>query len=257
VTSGSAGVARSTHGVAALLQLGDGSRLNTLGRAGWRALDTMVATAAADPDVAAVVIAGASETFSAGSDLNEWSGSSMEEVERTFDVMEACFQTIEGAPVPVLAAVEGFAAGAGCQLALACDLVVMSREARLGMPVARLGILASRAFAVRVSRRCGTAMASDLYLTGRLLTADESLRAGLVTRLVPPGLARAEALALAEVISSTPSSALRAAKDALRRANPTSEVARLEATGPVAGPRVSYGEFSGAVDAFFADRLPS
>ncbi|MCW2758979.1 MAG: enoyl-CoA hydratase/isomerase family protein [Nocardioidaceae bacterium] len=257
MTSGPAGVTRLTHGTTALIELGDGSRLNALGRADWRALDVMVAAASADPDVAAVVIAGSGTTFSAGSDLNEWSGSSLEEVERTFDVMEACFQTIEGAPVPVLAAVEGVAAGAGCQLALACDLVVMSQAARLGMPVARLGILASRAFAARVSRRCGTAMAADLYLTGRLLTADESLRAGLVTRLVPPELARAEAIALAEVISSTPSTALRAAKDALSRVSPTREVGRRETTGPVAAPRVSYGEFRWAVDAFFANRLPS
>jgi enoyl-CoA hydratase len=257
VTSGSAGVTRSSRGATALIELGDGSRLNALGRAGWRDLGAMVATASADPGVAVVVIAGAGTTFSAGSDLNEWSGSSLEEVERTFDVMEACFQTIEAAPVPVLAAVEGVAAGAGCQLVLACDLVVMSQAARLGMPVARLGILASRAFAVRVSRRCGTAIAADLYLTGRLLTAEESLRAGLVTRLVSPEFARAEAIALAEVISSTPASALLAAKDALRTVGPTSEVTRLESTGPVAAPRVSYGDFSGAVDAFLADRLLS
>lgn len=257
MTGGSAGITRSTHGTTALIELGDGSRLNALGRAGWRSLEVTVSAAASDPDVTAVVIAGAGTTFSAGSDLNEWSGSSLDEIERSFDVMEACFQTIEGAAVPVLAAVEGVAAGAGCQLALACDLVVMSQAARLGMPVARLGILASQAFAVRVSRRCGAAMAADLYLTGRLLTADESLRAGLVTRLVPPELARAEAIALAEVISATPSSALRAAKNALRCASPTSAVRGVETAGPVPAPRVSYDEFSTAVDRFFADRQPS
>jgi enoyl-CoA hydratase len=239
-------------GRTALVEIGDGSRLNTLGAAGWGALDDIVSGCAADAGVAVIVIAGCGLTFSAGSDLNEWSGSTHEEVEQTFEGMEACFQTIERVAVPVFAAVEGVAAGAGCQLALACDLVVMSQTGRIGMPVARLGILASQAFAARVSRRCGTAMAADLYLTGRLLTADESRQAGLVTRVVPHGCARAEAKVIAEAIAATPSSALSAVKVALRSVSATSAHARAENTGPVPAPRVAYREFSRAIDVFLA-----
>jgi enoyl-CoA hydratase len=242
------------HGATALVEIGDGSRLNALGRAEWRALDDVVARISADPDVLAIVIAGCGTAFSAGSDLNEWADSTMEDVEQSFDVMEACFQTIESSSVPILAAIEGIAAGAGCQLALACDVVVMSHTARMGMPVARLGILASRAFAVRVSRRCGTAMAADLFLTGRLLSADQSLHAGLVTRVVPPELTRAHAMALAEAISSAPSTALSAVKAALRHVSSTCEPGLDEAAGPVAAPRVSYDEFSHAVGAFLTAR---
>jgi enoyl-CoA hydratase/carnithine racemase len=201
-----------------------------------------------------IVIASHGDTFSAGSDLNDWKGASHEEIEQSFDEMEACFQTIERSPVPVVAAVEGVAAGAGCQLALACDIVVMATDARIGMPIARWGILASKAFAIRLSRRAGTAVAADLYLTGRLLTADESRGFGLVTRLVPVGRARAEAISLATVIASAPPAALSAAKAVLGRVSSTRATDSYETPVPVAAPSVSYDDFEPAVLAFFSAR---
>jgi enoyl-CoA hydratase/carnithine racemase len=240
------------QGTAAVIEIGDGTRLNALGRAEWRALAQLVTRISANADVPAIVLTGCGETFSAGSDLNEWAGASLEEVEGSFEEMEACFQAIEQSPLPVLAALEGVAAGAGCQLALACDVVVMSESARIGMPVARLGILASEAFIVRVARRAGTAMAADLYLTGRLLTAEESRQAGLVTRLVPPGLARTEAMSLADTIASIPSSALRAAKFALGQVTSTRGVEPSRSTLPVAAPSVSFDEFDRAVRGFLS-----
>ena len=238
----------------AVIEIGDGTRRNSLGRAEWRALDLLVTRLSADPEVSVIVVASHGNTFSAGSDLNDWRGASHEEIEQSFDEMEACFQTIERSPVPVVAAVEGVAAGAGCQLALACDIVVMSATARIGMPIARLGILASKAFAVRLSRRAGTAVAADLYLTGRLLSADESRDVGLVTRVVPQGLARAEAIVLASSMASTPSAALSAAKAALAGSNSTRAGDSNETSAPVAAPSVSYDDFEPAVLAFFSDR---
>jgi hypothetical protein len=133
------------HETTAVIEIGDGTRRNALGRAEWRALERLVGELSADPTVSVIVVTGRGDTFSAGSDLNDWADASLEEVEQSFAEMEACFQIIERAPVPVIAAVDGVAAGAGCQLALACDLVVMSSSARMGMPIARLGILASTA----------------------------------------------------------------------------------------------------------------
>jgi enoyl-CoA hydratase/carnithine racemase len=238
----------------AVIEIGDGTRRNSLGRAEWHALDLLVGKISADAAVSVIVIASHGDTFSAGSDLNDWNGASREEIEQGFDEMEACFQTIERSPLPVIAAVEGVAAGAGCQLALACDLVVMSESARIGMPIARLGILASTAFAMRLSRRAGTAVAADLYLTGRLLTADESRDVGLVTRVVPVGLARAEAVSLAETMATTPPAALRAAKAVLGRLNSTRIPDSNENSVHVAGPTVSYDDFGPAVLAFFSPK---
>ena len=250
-------VAYEQIGSAGVIEIGDGTRRNSLGRADWRALDLIVNRTSADPEVSVIVIASHGDTFSAGSDLNDWNGASREEVELGFEEMEACFQTIERSRLPVIAAVEGVAAGAGCQLALACDLVVMSTTARIGMPIARLGILASTAFAIRLSRRTGTAVAADLYLTGRLLTADESRDVGLVTRVVPAGLARAEAISLARSVASTPSAALSAAKAVLGRLNSTRVANSIETSVPIAGPTVSYDDFGPAVHAFFSSREPS
>lgn len=237
----------------AVIEIGDGRRRNSLGRADWRALDLLVGQISADPTVSVIVIASHGETFSSGSDLNDWKGASRVEIEQSFDEMEACFQAVERSPVPVIAAVEGVAAGAGCQLALACDLVVMSASARIGMPIARLGILASKAFAIRLSRRAGTAVAADLYLTGRLLTADESRSFGLVTRVVPPGQARAEAISLAGSMANTPSAALMAAKSVLGQLNSTRALRSRETSMPVAGPSVSYDDFEPAVLAFLSE----
>jgi enoyl-CoA hydratase/carnithine racemase len=241
----------------AIIEVGDGSRRNALGRADWRELQRSVTRASDDPTIAVIVIAGLGDTFCAGSDLNEWAGANLEEIDGDFVEMEACFQAVERSPIPVLAAVEGVAAGAGCQLALACDLVVMSASALIGMPVARLGILASRAFASRVSRRAGTALAADLYLTGRMLSADESRATGLVTRLVPAGLARAEALSLAGAMAAMPSAALSGAKAVLGRVDSTRESDPVEETSPVAGPSVSYDDFDHAVRAFLSTRAAS
>jgi enoyl-CoA hydratase/carnithine racemase len=241
----------------AVIEIGDGTRRNSLGRADWRALNSLVDRISANPAISVIVIASHGDTFSAGSDLNDWNGASREDIEQGFEEMEACFQTIERSPLPVIAAVEGVAAGAGCQLALACDLVVMSTSARIGMPIARLGILASTAFAIRLSRRTGTAVAADLYLTGRLLTADESRDVGLVTRVVPAGVARPEAIALARSMASTPSAALSAAKAVLGRLNSTRVPDPNETSVPVAGPTVSYADFGPAVHAFFSPRASS
>ena len=241
----------------AVIEIGDGTRRNSLGRADWRALELLVERISADPAVSVIVVAGCGDTFSAGSDLNDWNGASREDIERGFEEMESCFQTIERSSLPVIAAVEGVAAGAGCQLALACDLVVMSASARIGMPIARLGILASTAFAIRLSRRTGTAVAADLYLTGRLLTADESRGVGLVTRVVPAGLARREAIALARSMATTPPAALSAAKAVLGKLNSTRIPDSNKTSLPVAGPTVSYEDFGRAVVAFFSPRASS
>lgn len=150
------------------LVVGDGARRNALGEADWAALTGRVRAATApDSGLRALVLSGHVGSLSAGSDMHEWAEADRTAVVGTVAVMEDCFRALEDSRLPVVAAVEGVAAGAGCQLALAGDLVVMGASARIGMPVARLGILASPAFAARVAARVGAALAADLYLTAR------------------------------------------------------------------------------------------
>jgi len=166
--------------------------------------------------------------------------------------MEQCFRAIEDCPVPVVAAVEGVATGAGCQLALACDLVVMGESARIGMPIARLGILASPAFAARVASRVGSALAADLYLTGRLLSAADARSAGLVARVAPDAQVVLRATDLARGMAQKSPEAVRAAKRAVQAiSQPERRLA--ERAGPSARA-VAFEDFRASVRRFLSVR---
>lgn len=243
-------IAGSRTGSVAAITLGDGRRRNALGEADWLRLDAEVDRLGRDHSVRAIVLAGRGGTFSAGSDLTEWASASAADVERSLVAVEQCLRRIELAPVPVIAAVEGVAAGAGCQLALACDFTVLDESARIGMPIARLGIRASPAFVARVSSRVGATLAADLYLTGRLLEANEARGAGLVTRVVPAGDSVRSAYELATSLAAQSAAALTSAKDALRLVTRTDPAAAASEDVPT----VDFAEFHAAVGAFVARR---
>lgn len=199
----------------AVVRVGDGTRRNALTTDGWNALHEAVAGLAAREDVLAVVVRGHGDVFCAGSDLQEWDGADGATVDASFAAMETALQAVEAIPVPTLAAVQGAATGAGCQLALACDLQVLARSARIGMPVARLGILLSPAFATRLTMRVGPTLTKDLLYSGRLLGADEAVATGLVGRVVEDADLEDEVDALLALWRTQPRSALRAAKSAV------------------------------------------
>ncbi|TWP38594.1 enoyl-CoA hydratase/isomerase family protein [Leekyejoonella antrihumi] len=226
--------------------VGDAHRNNALGEADWGRLAQEVTSAAQADGIRAVVLSGHGETFSTGFDMAEWEDADLAAVNRCFTAMEHCFRTIERAPVPVIAAVEGAAIGAGCQLALACDLAVLGMSARIGMPIARLGILASPAFVERITAKTGATLASDLYLTGRLLRADEAHSTGLISRVVADGTARTTAQRLAAKIATYPPAAVTSAKEAIALVTRGDQsVQRAEVM-----PSVSLGEFRAAVRTF-------
>ena len=149
------------------VSVGDGQRGNALSSEDWRELEQTFRHLAEDDQLRAVVVRGQGGTFSAGSDMREWVQADRTDVAQSFAAMEAAFTAIEDLPVPVIAEVEGVAAGAGCQLALACDLRVLADTARIGMPIARLGILVSPSFAARLSVLAGPGVARELLYTGR------------------------------------------------------------------------------------------
>ncbi|MDR3083837.1 MAG: enoyl-CoA hydratase/isomerase family protein [Streptomyces sp.] len=182
--TGAVGVHRD-GGVVTVL-IGHGHRANALGHHDWRVLAALFDDLATDPTLEAVIVSGRGrKTFSAGSDLREWLGAEPDAVDASFDIMEDALTALERIPVPTVARVRGSAVGAGCQLACACDFRVITQDARLGMPVARWGILTPPMFATRLALLGGPAVALDLLLTGRLVTDVEAVRLGLVTRAVP------------------------------------------------------------------------
>jgi enoyl-CoA hydratase len=123
-------------------------------------------------------------------------------------------EPLEALPVPVIAAVNGFALGGGCELAMACDLVIASPKAKFGQPEVKLGVIPGFGGTQRLVRRVGWSNALDLCLTARMVTADEALRMGLCSRVVE-GDVLAAAVALAESMGKLGPVALRLCKRAI------------------------------------------
>ncbi|GLY90218.1 3-hydroxybutyryl-CoA dehydratase [Actinoallomurus iriomotensis] len=231
------------------ISVGDGRRGNALSSDDWRELAQIFRRLAEDDQVRAVVVRGQGGTFSAGSDMREWVQADRMDVAESFAAMEAAFTAIEDLPVPVVAEVEGVAAGAGCQLALACDLRVLADTARIGMPIARLGILVSPLFAARLSVLAGPGVARDLLYTGRLVSAEEAVRLGLATRSVPAADLGATTRRLVLSVVRHPPSAIRAAKHAVDVAlAPARAAARAQAEGPP----VAYDDFQRGIMTFLS-----
>jgi enoyl-CoA hydratase/carnithine racemase len=211
---GAVGVQRD--GGLATVRVGTGHRANALGTRDWQALAALFDDLAEDRSLRAVVISGrGTSSFSAGSDMREWLSAEPSGIDASFAAMETALRAVERLPVPVIAQVRGSAVGAGCQLACACDLRLIAAEARIGMPIARWGILVPPTFAARIALLTGPAAARDLLFTGRLVDGPEAVRLGLATASVPDAELDSVTATLISSITAHPPAAVRAAKRAV------------------------------------------
>jgi enoyl-CoA hydratase len=174
-----------------------------------RALDDLTR----DRSLRAVVIAGSGEHFMAGADIAELRDRGASEALESIN--GSLFRRVEELPVPVIAALRGFALGGGCELAIACDLRVAAPSTRMGQPEVSLGILPGAGATHRLPRLIGLGRAKELILTGRLVGAEEALAMGLVNRIVPETSVLEEARQWAETIAAQGGMAIRLAKVAL------------------------------------------
>lgn len=175
------------------------------------ALDAL--EAAAPGDVRAVVVSGRGErAFSVGSDVKEFEANRGPGGRERFEHEARVAQRLAGLPMPTIAAIEGSALGGGLELALCCDLRVVSERAQLGLPEVRLAVTPSTGGTQRLPRIVGLARAKELLLTGRVLGAAEAERIGLVHEVVPAGEAVGRALAIGEEIAERGPLAVRAVK---------------------------------------------
>jgi enoyl-CoA hydratase len=151
-----------------------------------------------DDDVRAVIITGAGDkAFVAGADIRELAVQTAVEGKAHAINGQHVFDLIENMGKPVIAAINGYALGGGCELAMACTLRIAADTAKLGQPEINLGITPGYGASQRLPRLVGKGVALDLLLTGRQISADEALRIGLVNRVVPAAALMAEATALA------------------------------------------------------------
>jgi enoyl-CoA hydratase len=166
---------------------------------------------AADAAVRAVVLTGAGErAFVAGADIRYMSGLAPDEAKAWGALGHETARLLEEMPKPTLAAINGFALGGGCELALACDIRYAAGRARLGQPEIDLGIVPGWGGTQRLARVCGLGVAKDLILTGRTIDAEEALRIGLVSEIADPVLDRT--LETARKLAEKSPVALRTAK---------------------------------------------
>jgi len=160
--------------------------------------------------IGAMVITGNEKAFAAGADIKEMADKSSDEMKK--NDYTAVFDRIRSIRKPVIAAVSGWALGAGCEVAMSCDMIVASESAKFGQPEITIGVMPGAGGTQRLTRAVGKAIAMEMILNNRTLTAQDAHQFGLVNRVVPTATYLDEALKLAEEIASRAPLAVRAAK---------------------------------------------
>jgi enoyl-CoA hydratase len=202
----------------ALVTLDRPDALNALNRALLTELRDRLAEVAEDAEVRAVVLTGAGErAFAAGADIKEMEPMSVDEARAWGALGHECGRLLETMPKPTIAAVNGFALGGGCELALACDIRYASPNAKLGQPEANIGIIPGWGGTQRLARAVGIGMAKELIYSGRMVDAEEAMRIGLVNAVFPPEEVLDRALELGRALAAKSPLVLAAAKELANR----------------------------------------
>jgi enoyl-CoA hydratase len=239
----------------ALLTVDRQEALNALDVATLTELRDRLQDVAADNEVRAVVLTGAGEkAFIAGADIKYMSGLGVDEAKGWGTLGHEAGSLLETMPKPTIAAVNGFALGGGCELALACDIRYSASGAKLGQPEVNLGIIPGWGGTQRLARVCGLGIAKELIFTGRVVDAEEALRIGLVNAVHDPVLDKA--METARLLASKSPIALRVMKQLANRALGGDHAANLEAEGDSFGELFSSDDAKEGMTAFVEKREP-
>ncbi len=201
-----------------LLTVNRPQALNALNAATLDELAAAITQVGADAAARALLVTGAGEkAFVAGADIAEMRGLSAEQARAFSATGMRVMHALEALPVPVIALVNGYALGGGCELAMACDWIIAADRAVFGQPEVNLGIPPGFGGTQRLMRLVGRARALELVVTARQVKADEALAIGLVTRIVPVAELREAGLAVARSIAAKAPVAVQFAKQAVQR----------------------------------------
>ena len=229
--------------------------LNALDVATLTELRDRLQDAAADEEVRAVILTGAGEkAFVAGADIKYMSGLDVEQAKEWGALGHEAGRLLETMPKPTIAAINGFALGGGCELALACDIRYAASGAKLGQPEVNLGIIPGWGGTQRLARVCGLGVAKELIFTGRVIGADEALSIGLVNAVHDPVLDRANETAA--LLASKSPIALRVMKELANRALGGDHSANLDAEAETFGELFSSDDAKEGLTAFVEKREP-
>jgi len=207
-------------------------KLNALNRATVAAIEAAAQRAVADPEAGVIVVTGAGEkAFVAGADIAEMAALDAQGAQTFAGSLARSLAALEDSPKPVIAAVNGFALGGGCELAMACHVRIAADTAKFGQPEVGLGLIPGAGGTQRLQRLTGRGRALDLILSGDTIDAADALRIGLVERVVPAAELTASVAAYAEKLLSKSPMALARALDAVLAGGEMAlpEALRLEA----------------------------
>jgi len=229
--------------------------LNALDVATLTDLRDRLREVAEDDGVRVVILTGAGDkAFVAGADIKYMSGLDVEQAKVWGALGHEAGHLLETMPKPTIAAVNGFALGGGCELALACDIRYAGSGAKLGQPEVNLGIIPGWGGTQRLARVCGLGVAKELIFTGRVVDAEEALRIGLVNGVHDPVLDKARETAA--LLASKSPIALRVMKELSNRALGGDHAANLEAEGDTFGDLFSSDDAKEGMTAFVEKREP-
>jgi len=195
----------------------DRPKLNPLNRQVATEIGEAVDQAAADENVRAVVVWGGERVFAAGADIKEMGERDAVTMFRYIGFFQDVFTRLDNLPVVTIAAINGYALGGGCELALACDFRICAEDSQLGQPEILLGVIPGAGGTQRLPRLVGAGRAKELIYSGRFIPAEEALAIGLVNKVVPAEEVYPTAVRWAERYAAGPRVALMAAKQAINK----------------------------------------
>lgn len=210
----------ATDGPVGIITLNRPEALNALNRQLTSELSAAAAAFDADPDIAVIVVTGSDRAFAAGADIKELKDKTFAEVYEE-QLITASWEGIAAVRKPTIAAVSGHAIGGGAEIAMMCDIIIASDTARFALPETMIGIIPGAGGTQRLTRIVGKAVAMDMILSGRALTAAEALSMGLVSRVVSAADYLTEAITLAQKIAKSSRPVLQLAKEAVNKAYET------------------------------------
>ena len=228
--------------------------LNALNDQTLEELDRVFTCLEEEREVLGVIITGEGKGFVAGADISQMQSYGSEEGRNYANRAQTLFNKIEALEKPVIAAVNGYALGGGCELSMSCDIRIASEKAIFGQPEANLGVIPCFGGTQRLPRLVGTGIAKELIYTGRQVKADEAKAIGLVNKVVPAESLLDEAKAMLAVITATAPMAIRYSKVAINRGMDVDLRAGLELEKDLAAITFGTEDKQEGMDAFLAKR---
>ena len=241
-------------GSIAVITMNRPKALNALNDQTLEELDRLFTCLEGEADILGVIITGEGKGFVAGADISQMSAYGVEEGRNYANRAQTLFNKIEALEKPVIAAVNGYALGGGCELSMSCDIRIASEQAVFGQPEANLGVIPCFGGTQRLPRLVGAGIAKELIYTGRQVKAEEAKAIGLVNKVVPAASLLDEAKAMLAVITAKAPMAIRYSKVAIGRGLDMDLRAGLELEKDLAAITFGTADKQEGMDAFLSKR---